>query len=68
VVECEPTLQIERLMARDKETRAQGERMVNTQASAKERRNVANILIPNSGDLEALESAVESALSRINTP
>jgi dephospho-CoA kinase len=59
VVDCEPDLQVARLMARDGITRAAAERMLAAQVPRAARLSVADDVIRNDGDLASLRSQVE---------
>ena len=59
VVDCEPELQVARLMARDGITRAAAERMLAAQVPRAARLSVADDIIRNDGDLASLRSQVE---------
>lgn len=58
VVDCPPELQLERLIARDGETREGAERMLAAQASRKTRLGIADDVIVNDGTLAELREAV----------
>jgi dephospho-CoA kinase len=60
VVDCEPELQVARLMARDGITRAAAERMLAAQAPRAVRLSVADDVIRNDGDVAALRDQVEN--------
>jgi dephospho-CoA kinase len=59
VVDCEPALQLARLMARDGSTREQAERMLTAQATREARLAVADDVIHNDGDIASLRDQVE---------
>lgn len=59
VVDCEPELQLARLMARDGAGREEALRMLAAQASRAARLSVADDVIHNDGDIAALRSQVE---------
>jgi dephospho-CoA kinase len=59
VVDCEPDLQVARLMARDGIARAAAERMLAAQVPRAARLSVADDIIRNDGDLASLRSQVE---------
>jgi dephospho-CoA kinase len=59
VVDVPRETQIERLLKRDGITRELAESMLDAQASREQRLAVADDVIDNSGDLEALDDAVE---------
>jgi dephospho-CoA kinase len=58
VVDCEPALQVARLMARDGLTREAAGKMLLAQASREARLSVANDVIRNDGDIAALSAQV----------
>lgn len=58
VVDCPPELQLERLIARDGETREGAERMLAAQASRETRLGIADDVIVNDGSLAELREAV----------
>jgi dephospho-CoA kinase len=60
VVDCEPALQLARLVARDGTTRAEAEQMLAAQAPRAARLAVADDLITNDGDIAALRDQVET--------
>jgi dephospho-CoA kinase len=60
VVDCEPELQVARLMARDGITRAAAERMLAAQAPRAVRLSVADDVIRNDGDVPSLRDQVEN--------
>jgi dephospho-CoA kinase len=59
VVDCDPELQLARLMARDASTREEALRMLAAQASRSDRLAVASDVIHNDGDLAQLRDQVE---------
>jgi dephospho-CoA kinase len=59
VVDCDPELQLARLMARDASTREEAQRMLAAQASRSDRLAVASDVIHNDGDLAQLRDQVE---------
>jgi dephospho-CoA kinase len=59
VVDCDPEVQLARLMARDGSTREEALRMLAAQASREARLAVAHDVIRNDGDLEHLRDQVE---------
>ncbi len=59
VVDCEPELQLARLMARDGSTRDEAQRMLAAQASRAARLAVASDVIHNDRDLAHLRDQVE---------
>ncbi|MGI9261179.1 MAG: dephospho-CoA kinase [Woeseiaceae bacterium] len=64
VVDCGEETQIERLMARDNETREQACRILATQASREERLSIADDVIQNNGDIESVRQAVQQLHER----
>jgi dephospho-CoA kinase len=60
VVDCDPELQLARLMARDGSSRDEALRILSAQASRAARLAVASDVITNDGDLENLRSQVET--------
>jgi dephospho-CoA kinase len=59
VVDCDPSIQLARLQARDGATREQAERMLAAQATRQQRLAIADDVIRNDGDLENLRGQVE---------
>ena len=59
VVDCDPSIQLARLQARDGATREQAERMLAAQATRQQRLVIADDVIRNDGDLENLRGQVE---------
>jgi dephospho-CoA kinase len=59
VVDCDPEVQLARLMARDGSTREEAQRMLAAQASREARLAVADDVIRNDGDLAHLRDQVE---------
>jgi dephospho-CoA kinase len=59
VVDCDPALQLSRLMARDGTTREQALRMLAAQVRREERLAAADDVIHNDGDIAALRDQVE---------
>jgi dephospho-CoA kinase len=59
VVDCEPALQLARLVARDGTTRAEAEQILAAQAPRAARLAVADDVITNDGDIAALRDQVE---------
>ncbi|MDH3442222.1 MAG: dephospho-CoA kinase, partial [Gammaproteobacteria bacterium] len=64
VVDCSEETQIERLMARDDETREQACRILATQASRDERLSIADDVLQNDGDIESVRDAVDALHER----
>jgi dephospho-CoA kinase len=59
VVDCEPELQLARLMARDGSRREEAQRMLEAQAPRAARLSVADDVIHNDGDIASLRDHVE---------
>jgi dephospho-CoA kinase len=59
VVDCDPTIQLARLTARDGTTREEAQRMVSAQATREQRLAVADDVIRNDGDMASLRDQVE---------
>ena len=59
VVDCDPALQLARLVARDGTTREEAQRMLAAQATREQRLAVANDVILNDGDVASLRTQVE---------
>jgi dephospho-CoA kinase len=59
VVDCEPELQLARLLARDGTTREEAQRMLAAQATREERLAVADDVIRNDADIASLRDQVE---------
>jgi len=59
VVDCDPDLQLARLMARDGATREEALRMLSAQAPRAKRLAVADDVIHNDGDIVSLREQVE---------
>lgn len=59
VVDCDPAVQVARLMARDGSTREEAQRMLAAQASREARLAAAHDVIHNDGDLAHLRGQVE---------
>ena len=55
VIECDPKIQLERAMLRDNNSKAQIEKIMDTQCSREERISIANDIIPNNDSLENLK-------------
>ena len=64
VVDCEPVLQLQRLMARDRMGRADAQRMIDAQASREARLAIADDVILNDGDINSLAAQVEALHKR----
>lgn len=64
VVDCPRSVQLERLLTRDKESREQAERILSAQADREARLAVADDVIDNAGSLDALGPAVEKIYAR----
>jgi dephospho-CoA kinase len=67
VVDCDPSLQLARLQARDGMTRAQAERMLAAQVGRAERLAVADDVVRNDGDIAGLRDQVERLHRRYKT-
>ncbi len=59
VVDCEPELQLARLLARDGMTREEAQRMLAAQATREERLAIADDVIRNDSDIASLREKVE---------
>jgi dephospho-CoA kinase len=59
VVDCDPELQLARLMARDGSSREEAQRILAAQASRSARLAVASDVVHNDGDLAQLRDQVE---------
>ena len=55
VIDCDPKLQLERAMLRDNNSKAQIEKIMDSQCSREERISIANDIIPNNDSLENLK-------------
>ena len=55
VIDCDPKIQLERAMLRDNNSRAQIEKIMDSQCSREERISIANDIIPNNDSLENLK-------------
>ena len=55
VIDCDPKIQLERAMLRDNNSKAQIEKIMDTQCSREERISIANDIIPNNDSLENLK-------------
>ena len=58
VVDCSPEVQLERLLARDNESREQAERIIAAQASREQRLSIADDVVANEDDLAATRERV----------
>lgn len=58
VVDCEPEVQLSRLMQRDNESRESAKKIMNAQATRAERRAIADDVIANNGSVAELEEKV----------
>ena len=67
VVDTEESVQIQRVMARDKINRKQARAILDAQAGRQQRLNLADDIIENNASLEQLESAVDRLYKRYNT-
>jgi dephospho-CoA kinase len=64
VVDCEPQLQLRRLMVRDGLTAADAQRMIDAQATREARLAIADDVIRNDGDVDQLAAQVEALHAR----
>ena len=55
VIDCDPIVQLERAMLRDKNSKIQIQKIINSQCSREERISIANDIIPNNDSLENLK-------------
>ena len=55
VIDCDPKLQLERATLRDNNSKAQIQKIMNSQCSREERISIANDIIPNNDSLENLK-------------
>lgn len=65
VVDCEPEVQRDRLMARNGLSEAEADARIAAQAGREERTRVADVLIRNDGDLAALQRQVSALWRRL---
>ena len=56
VIDCDPSLQLERATARDNNSKDQIQKIIDTQCSREERLSIANDVIPNNDSLNDLET------------
>ena len=56
VIDCDPIVQLERAMLRDKNSKIQIQKIIDSQCSREERISIANDVIPNNDSLENLRS------------
>lgn len=68
VVDVDPTIQVDRLRARNGLSRADAEARLAAQASREERLRAAHVVIDNSGNRDALEAQVDGLWRRLNRP
>ena len=54
VIDCDPIVQLERAMLRDKNSKIQIQKIIDSQCSREERISIANDVIPNNDSLETL--------------
>ncbi len=66
-VVCEPSLQLDRIVARDGLDTAAASDRIAAQATNERRREVADHVVENDGDLAALRAEVETLLERLST-
>ena len=64
VVDCDPALQLQRLVVRDHSTEAQGRSILAAQAGRAERLALADDVVRNDGDIRALARQVEALHAR----
>jgi dephospho-CoA kinase len=64
VVDCDPQLQLQRLMSRDRMGRSDAQQMIDAQASREARRAIADDVIRNEGDISALAAQVQELHQR----
>ena len=55
VIDCDPKIQLERAMLRDNNSKAQIQKIIDSQCSREERLSIANDIIPNNDSLENLK-------------
>ena len=55
VIDCDPIVQLERAMLRDKDSKIQIQKIIDSQCSREERISIANDVIPNNDSLENLK-------------
>jgi len=55
VIDCDPSLQLERATLRDNNSKDQIQKIIDTQCSREERLSIANDIIPNNDSLENLK-------------
>lgn len=55
VIDCDPIVQLERAMLRDKNSKLQIQKIIDSQCSREERISIANDIIPNNDSLENLK-------------
>jgi dephospho-CoA kinase len=55
VIDCDPIVQLERAMLRDKNSKIQIQKIIDSQCSREERISIANDVIPNNDSLENLK-------------
>lgn len=55
VIDCDPIVQLERAMLRDKNSKIQIQKIIDSQCSREERMSIANDIIPNNDSLENLK-------------
>jgi dephospho-CoA kinase len=56
VIDCDPSLQLERATARDNNSKDQIQKIIDTQCSREERLSIANDVIPNNDSLNDLKT------------
>jgi len=65
VVHCDPEIQLQRLMKRDKLSREDAERRINSQMPQEEKKRYADFLIDTSGPFESTRQQVELAFHEL---
>jgi dephospho-CoA kinase len=67
LVACDTDVQKQRLRQRDRLTPGEAQKHIEAQMSLEEKRQLADYVIENDGDMESLERQVEAVLKRIKT-
>ena len=67
VVDVDESVQIERVIARDKISRKQAQSILDAQTSRRQRLALADDILDNSGSLEQLKTQVENLYRKYNT-
>ena len=65
VVHCDPEIQLQRLMKRDKLSREDAERRINSQMPQEEKKRYADFLIDTSGSFESTRQQVEDVFRQL---